>query len=187
MRKLETTVLAGLSLLAAGPVLAHTGGELSLSAGLLHPVTGTDHLLAMIGVGVLTAQRPISEAWKLPAAFIAALAIGTAAGLSGLAVFSAEPGVLASLFVFGALVAAGTRVGLTACLAVVSLFGLFHGAAHGAEAIGATAVYLTAFLAASAGLHGIGYLMGRKVEMLTHGRLAAGLALGAGGFALAIS
>lgn len=187
MRKLGTTVLAGMSLLAAGPALAHTGGELSLSAGLLHPVTGIDHLLAMIGVGILAAQRPLGDAWKLPAAFIAAVAIGTFAGLSGLVVSFAEPGVLASLFVFGALVAAGTRVGLSAGLAVVGLFGLFHGAAHGAEAVGATAVYLAAFLAASAGLHGLGYVAGRKVEALTHGRLAAGLALGGGGLALAIT
>jgi urease accessory protein len=160
---------------------------LSVSAGLLHPVTGIDHLLAMIGVGVLAAQRSPGDAWKLPAAFVAALATGTFTGLSGLAVFNAEPGVLASLFVFGALIAAGTRVGLSTGLSVVVLFGLFHGLAHGVEAVGATAVYLAAFLAASAGLHGFGFALGRKVEVLTHGRLATGLALGAGGLALAIT
>ncbi|WP_269585407.1 HupE/UreJ family protein [Roseibium sp. Sym1] len=187
MRKLGTTILSGMGLLLAGPALAHTGGDLSLSAGLLHPVTGIDHLLAMIGVGVLAAQRSTVDAWKLPAAFVTALAIGTFIGLSGGTVLNAEPGVLASLFVFGALIAAGTRVGLSAGLSVVALFGLLHGLAHGAEAAGATAVYLAAFLAAGAGLHGFGFALGRKVEVLTHGRLATGLVLGAGGLALAIT
>ncbi|QDG78710.1 HupE/UreJ family protein [Labrenzia sp. PHM005] len=184
----KTAILVGAVTLAAGPAMAHTGSQLTVAGGLLHPVLGLDHLLALIGVGILAAQqRPLQTSWTLPAAFLAAVAAGSLAGFAGLTTSIAEPGTLVSLVVFGLLIAAGRGIGLPLTLGVTALFGLAHGTAHGMEAAGASAVYLTAFLASCAALHGLGYALGRKLEAVSHGRLAAGLAVGAGGLALALT
>ena len=183
----KTAILAGAVTLAAAPATAHTGSQLTVAGGLLHPVMGLDHLLALIGVGILAAQRPRQTSWTLPAAFLAAVAAGSLAGFAGLTTSIAEPGTLVSLVVFGLLIAAGSRIGLPVTLGATAIFGLAHGTAHGMEAAGASAFYLTAFLASCAALHGIGYALGRKLEAVSHGRLAAGLAVGAGGLALALT
>ncbi|WP_420411537.1 HupE/UreJ family protein [Roseibium sp.] len=183
----KTAILVGAATLAAGPAMAHTGSQLTALGGLLHPIAGVDHLLALVGVGILAAQRPLQTSWTLPAAFLAAVAAGSLAGFAGLTTSIAEPGTLVSLVVFGLLIAAGRGIGLPLTLGVTALFGLAHGTAHGMEAAGASAVYLTAFLASCAALHGLGYALGRKLEAVSHGRLAAGLAVGAGGLAMALT
>ena len=186
MTRLIKTALLGTAFLAASPALAHTGGAHTPLSGLLHPFIGVDHLLAMVGIGFLAAQRTAGPAMLLPAGFVAAVATGLLAGQSGIVFALAEPGILMSLVVFGTLVALGTRVTLPVVLVLAALFGLAHGFAHGVEAVAAPFVYVAAFLAGSALLHVAGFLFGRQLETVTHGRLAAGLCLGASGLALAI-
>lgn len=184
---MKTAILGSAAALVASPAAAHTGLSLSAVSGLLHPLTGIDHLLALLGVGVLAAQRPAQTGWLLPAAFVGTLAAGSLAGFAGLTTAAAEPGILVSLLVFGLLIAAGNKMGVPLVLGVTTLFGLTHGVAHGTEAAGATALYLAAFLASCSALSSFGYILGRKLETISLGRMAAGLAIGASGLALALT
>jgi len=186
MKRLVTSGLAGLAIVSAGPALAHSGGTFTPLSGLLHPFLGIDHLLAMIGIGLLAAQRPARAALLLPAGFVAAVAVGLFAGRSGVTLSLAEPGIVASLIVFGTLVVAGARVAWPVTVGIGAFFGLAHGFAHGVEAVGAPLVYCLAFLCGSALLHAAGYLSGRHLETLRYGRLTSGLVLGASGLAFAI-
>ena len=187
MKTLVKTVLAGSGILAALPALAHTGHELTTVAGLLHPFHGSDHLLAMTGVGILAASRSDGTAWTLPVAFVAALVIGVFSGLAGLTLTVAEPGILASLIVFGLLIATGSRLVLPVILGITAVFGFAHGAAHGVEAAGASFAYVAAFAGTSAALHGTGWVFGRVIRLSLAGRCVSGLAISATGVALFFS
>ncbi len=184
--------------LAAQPALAHTGLHIGggLAAGLAHPFLGVDHLLAMISVGALAAiaaARGQGRAlWALPLAFMAVMAIGGALAIAGVALPGVEAGIATSLVVFGAMLA--TRFGLpaTAAAALVGVFALFHGHAHGAE-LPATASplgYAIGFVLASFLLHLAGIGLARGLALLPAAsalslRLAGG-AVAATGLALLI-
>lgn len=178
---------ASLLVLSSGPAFAHTGGDLTVLSGLLHPVTGLDHLLAMLGVGVLAVSRSPRQGMVIVGAFLAALFSGSLLGMAGLSTSLAEPGVLGSLVVFGALIAAGNRVPFAMVAGITGFFGLAHGFAHGVEAVGGTPLYLAAFLAASSGLHGAGYLFGHRLAASAMGRLLTGAVIGASGLALSLT
>ena len=186
MRKIS---LGGIAFLAAagfaGPALAHSGGTLTgLSAGLAHPFLGLDHLLAMLAVGLWAAAQPDARAWRGPAVFLALLALGSLAGVSGLALSFVEPGILASIVVLGAMILAGRRLPASLGLALLGGFALLHGIAHGSEAAGAFGGYMAGFLTASAVLHLGGYACGRLLARVGYGLPAAGLGIGLAGLAL---
>ena len=126
-------------------------------AGLLHPLTGGDHLAAMLAVGVWSALavRPV---WLAPAAFVTMLVAGACAAF---AVPAVEQMVAASLLVTGLLVA--TRRGLPAVVAalLVGGFAFFHGAAHGVELGGGAA--LVGMVLATIALHATGIVIGRRL------------------------
>ncbi|AOY91193.1 urease accessory protein UreJ [Cupriavidus sp. USMAA2-4] len=156
--------------LAAASAFAHPGHDAatvgaSLWAGLLHPFTGLDHLLAMTAVGVWSAQTAQGgSVLRLPLAFVLLMLVGAALGLGGLALPAVEPMIAASLLVLGLLVAARAALPGPAGMAVVGGFALFHGYAHGAElpaaaaALPATLAYVAGFACATMALHlsGIG-------------------------------
>ena len=169
MKKISTLALAGLPAAA----LAHMGGQPhthgladSLLQGLVHPFTGPDHLAAMLAVGAWSAlafPRPRS-AWRVPAAFVALLVAGAAAGLAGLWMPGVEPMIAASVLVLGLLVAVQKRMPWVLAAALAGVFALFHGAAHGHE------------LAGNTGLAALGALAGMALgSALLH---VAGMALG---------
>ncbi|MEW5963599.1 MAG: HupE/UreJ family protein [Pseudomonadota bacterium] len=165
---------------------AHTGHATSgLAAGLAHPMAGLDHLLAMLAVGVWAAMQPTSRAWAGPAVFVAMLAAGAGLGLAGIAVPFVEPGILASVVLFGVMIVAARHLPADAGLAMIGGFALLHGHAHGTEAVGAVAGYMAGFMAASALLHMAGFALGRTAAMVRYGVPAAGLAFVAAGVALA--
>lgn len=152
-------------LTAAGPALAHPGHEAS---GFLHPFTGLDHLLAMVGVGLwsalLTARKPWMAA-LVPGAFLVMMAIGAAAGFAGIKLPLVEATILASVFVIGGLVMGAVRLPVAWAMAVVGLFALFHGYAHALEAPSSGAgSYILGFLAATALLQGGGLALGWGVR-----------------------
>jgi urease accessory protein len=157
----RTICLAALALLAAGPALAHPGHEAS---GFLHPFTGLDHLLAMVGVGLwagLLAERKPAAGILVPASFLAMMAIGAAAGFAGIKLPLAEAAILASVFVIGALIIGAVRLPVAWAMAVVGLFAAFHGYAHALEAPASGAgTYILGFLAATALLQGVGLVLG---------------------------
>jgi len=157
----RTLSLAGLLMAAAVPAIAHPGqgGE-----GFLHPLTGVDHLLAMLGVGLwaaLLAGRRKLSAVVVPASFVLMMAVGAAAGFAGIKLPLAEAAILASVFAIGALVMAGARLPAAWAAAVVGLFALFHGYAHALEAPASDAGdYILGFLVATALLQGLGLGLG---------------------------
>ena len=144
------------------------GAASGLASGLAHPLSGLDHLCAMIAVGLWAAQRGGRALWAVPLAFVAVMSLGAIAGLGGQPLPFMEQGIAASVLVLGILIAAALRLPLTASLAVVGVFALFHGYAHGAE-MPATAsgfAYGAGFVAATAGLHLLGIGLGLLAKKL---------------------
>jgi urease accessory protein len=179
-----TTVAVSLGTVAT-PALAHTGHAVSgLAAGTAHPFMGLDHLLAMVAVGVWAALQPDGRAWRAPALFVGMLAAGAVVGMAGIAVPFVEPGILASVMLFGLMIASAKVLPSSVGLATIAAFAVLHGHAHGTEAVGAVASYMTGFMAASAALHIGGYATGRLLQRVRFAAPVAGLAIAAAGATL---
>ena len=160
---------------------AHPGhGAGGVVNGLAHPLQGLDHLLAMLAVGLWAAQLGGRARWAVPAAFVGAMAVGGALGMAGAGLPLAEQGIAASVLILGLLIAAAVRLPLVAGAALVGIFALCHGYAHGAEMpeTAAGAVYALGFAGATALLHGCGFGLGvllqrgAKAEWLRAGGVA---------------
>ena len=152
--------LAAFLTLAATPALAHTeaGQVAGMAAGFAHPLTGLDHVLAMVAVGVLAAQQGGRAVWFVPAAFVAMIVAGAFLGVAGVALPFVELGIVGSVIVLGAVVAAGRRMQLSAAMTLVGALAVFHGHAHGTEMpVDANGLaYGTGFVLATALLHVVG-------------------------------
>jgi urease accessory protein len=135
------------------------GGFLS---GLSHPVSGLDHVVAMIAVGLWGAQLGMPALWVLPVAFPMLMAVGGMLGLIGVPLPGVEVGIALSAVVLGALVLGRVRLPLAAAVVVVALFAVFHGHAHGTELqAGQNAMlYSLGFVIATGLLHGVGIAIG---------------------------
>jgi urease accessory protein len=171
MRKL----LSGLTLVAAtlapAVAFAHAGhgehGE--FIHGFMHPITGLDHILAMVTVGILAYQIGGRALWLVPATFLAIMAAGGLLGVAGVSFYFVEPGIAASVVVLGIIVALAVKPPVALAMALVAVFAVFHGYAHGIEApLGSAATYGAGFLVATALLHAFGIAFGMLV-----GRIAA--------------
>ncbi|WP_046866700.1 HupE/UreJ family protein [Microvirga massiliensis] len=147
------------SLAFAHPSLHHAD---SLTAGLVHPLGGSDHLLAMVGVGLWAAQLGGRALWMLPLAFMSALMAGGTVGMLGVPALFVEPGILGSLLAIGLAVALAWRVHAAAGFALVAAFAFFHGHAHGSEMPegASTLTYASGFLFATGLLHLAGIVIG---------------------------
>lgn len=155
------------TVLVAVPALAHPGhGALGLADGLAHPVTGPDHLLAMVAVGVVAATDLRHRIWAAPAAFVGGMVVGGVAGLAGVPFPGAEQVVVGSVILLGLVVAGALHGRSRWLLPVLVAVGVAHGHAHGAEAPAAAhpALYLVGFLAATVALHGVGAGVGTTVR-----------------------
>lgn len=171
-------------MLLSGPALAHPSHAEGLLSGLGHPYSGLDHALAMLAVGLWAAQQHDRDAiWKIPLAFVATMVAGGLLGLAGFALPQVEAGIAASVLILGLLVAFSLRLPTPAGMAIVALFALLHGYAHGAEApMGAGLPgFVAGFIVATASLHGIGMALGWAAR----NRAQAALRLGGVGVALA--
>jgi urease accessory protein len=121
--------------LAPSLAFAHVGVGDTHGAihGFVHPLTGIDHLLAMIGVGIFAAHLGGRAIWLVPIAFMTMMAVGGAFGVAGLGVPFVETGIGLSVVALGAIIAFRVGLPLPFAMAVVGFFALFHGHAHGAE------------------------------------------------------
>lgn len=158
-------IIAASSLFAA-PAFAHTGTFFHLhgvAEGLAHPFTGADHLIAMAAVGLWAAFLGGRALWALPAAFMAAMALGGALGYAGLALPALEMLIAGSVVALGAVLAFGLSVPVTLGAALCGAFALAHGMAHAAEmpSNAAGAAYGLGFVAATAALHLAGLTLGQ--------------------------
>jgi len=186
MRYSNWLAVALLGIGAAPVVHAHTlgisGGVLD---GLVHPLTGLDHLLAMLAVGLWAAQRGGRAVIVLPGAFVASLAAGVVLPAQGIELSALELGILGSLLMLGALLALGARPALPTCAVLTALFGLWHGYAHGLGQLADAPLlaYGIGLIVASGCLHAVGVFLGRA--LLRHGLPAllrlAGAAVAASG------
>ena len=112
-------------------MIAAFGG--SLAAGFIHPLTGIDHQLAMVAVGVWSGQIGGRMIWAAPLGFMAMMAAGGAMGMAGLPFPYVESGIIASIILFGCLIASAFNPAPWVGAAAVGAFALFHGHAHGVE------------------------------------------------------
>lgn len=159
------------------PALAHAhpghgSHEAGFSAGLIHPLNGMDHLLAMVAVGLWAVQLGGRAIWLIPGSFLAAMSLGGILGMNGIALPFAEHAIMASIFILGALIAMAARLTIAQSTVIVALFALFHGFAHGAEAPAAAngALYVGGFALTTALLHAIGILGGFSLKVAAQSR-----------------
>ncbi|MEL6564742.1 MAG: HupE/UreJ family protein [Pseudomonadota bacterium] len=170
MTNIRTALLAALALTVPQMALAHTveGTGNSLYYGFMHPLLGTDHVLAMVAVGIWGSilGRPLLVA--LPIAFPLMMVVGAVLGLAGVPFPPVEVGIALSAVVLGAVIVFLTRPPLWVALTLVGVFGLFHGYAHGAELSpdGNASAFALGFIAATGMLHGFGILIGEGVKLL---------------------
>jgi urease accessory protein len=168
-------VLALLLLLAAVPVSAHeqSGQAAGFLTGLKHPVSGLDHVLAMISVGLWGAQLGAPAVWLLPVIFPLVMAFGGFLGLLGIPLPGTEVGIALSAVLLGLVVALEARPPVWVAATLVGFFGIFHGYAHGTELpAGENALlYSVGFVMATGCLHGIGIGLG-VAHRWTAGRVA---------------
>jgi urease accessory protein len=167
------------------------GSATGLASGFAHPLTGLDHLCAMIAVGLWAAQRGGRALWAVPLAFVSMMTLGAMGGTGGIHIPFAEQGIAASVLILGILIAAALRLPLAARVTLVAMFALFHGYAHGAE-MPATAsgfTYGIGFVAATALLHLFGITLGLTAKKMAGEKTVryAGGAIAACGFYLALA
>jgi urease accessory protein len=151
------------AILAPTAAWAHVGaGSTSgFIHGFVHPVTGIDHVLAMIAVGMFAANLGGRALWAVPLTFVSVMAAGGALGVAGIGIPFVEAGIAVSVIVLGLAVALRWRGPVAAAMALVGVFAIFHGHAHGAEMpIDASGLeYGLGFVLATALLHIVGIVI----------------------------
>ena len=166
--------------LLASPAMAHDGMHAAgLLAGLLHPLSGADHLLAMVAVGLwAAAQNPRARRW-LPALFPLAMLLGALAAAGGVALAGMEGLIGLSVVALGMLAVFSVRMPAWAGGLLLAAFALAHGQAHGLEmpADGSALAYFLGFSAATAMLHLAGMLAARHAGPLASRAAGLGIAL----------
>ena len=161
---------------------AHAGGPVSyggFAQGLWHPVLGLDHLLAMVSVGVLSAQMGGRALWRVPVAFIVAMVVGGVAGMNVPTEFwqdfnmyrIIEVGIALSVVLLGGAIALKRNLPVCMAMAFVALFGIFHGAAHGLEIpdLALSWAYIAGFVIGTSVLHIAGVGIGRLSSCIVNG------------------
>lgn len=183
-----------LSCALSTPALAHTGaaGVTGIAAGFLHPFSGIDHILAMLGVGFISVLLNRWPLYLLPAAFLSAMAIGFVLALGGLQLPLVEAMIAVSVVVTGLAIAADRTPSAIYVVLPTVFFAAYHGHAHGLEMPleGSTIGYGAGFLIATAALHMTGVLLGlaqgRSPALRAAARSAA-LMVAATGFGLLVA
>ncbi|MBI1205008.1 MAG: protein hupE [Rhodopseudomonas sp.] len=185
-------VLAG-ALVAPVPAFAHIGphaglgSTASFAAGIAHPLSGLDHIAVMVAVGLWAALKGGRALWLWPVTFVGVMLVGGALGMAHVAIPFVEPGILASVVALGLLVALAVDLPVAVGAAIVGVFAVFHGHAHGsevAENIGGIE-YMAGFAVATATLHmtGIAFALAASRAQLRPAIRVAGalcVAVGAG-------
>lgn len=177
----RATLAATLLFAAAMPAYAHVGvgTTSSFAAGFAHPLSGLDHMTVMIAVGLWGAMKGGRAVWAWPLAFVGVMLAGGALGMLHVPLPFVEPGILASVVALGLLVALAVDLPVSAGVAIIGLFALFHGHAHGTEVPenAGGLQYMAGFAVATALLHAVGIAGGLGLGLRFH-RLAR--AAGAG-------
>jgi urease accessory protein len=180
----------GGAVLVAAPASAHVGhGTNGFDSGFFHPLTGPDHLLAMVAVGIVAATWRIDRTlWLAPGAFLLGMVGGGVAGLAGVPFPGAELLIAASVLLLGIAIAAAVTDGKGSAwvFPVLAAAGVAHGHAHGAEAPSAAhpVLYVVGFLLATACIHIAGVGVGAVVRNRQVVRVGIGVATATAGVLL---
>ncbi len=151
-------------LLWAQVAIAHpqAGEAKGFLTGFKHPISGLDHVLAMVAVGLWGAQLGSPAIWLLPVAFPMVMALGGMMGLMGVPLPGVEYGIAASAILLGMAVLFEARPPLAVAAVLVGCFAIFHGHAHGTELPPGESglLYSIGFVIATGCLHGVGISIG---------------------------
>jgi urease accessory protein len=156
--------------LGASPAFAHVGAgsTASFAAGVAHPLMGLDHITVMIAVGLWAALKGGRALWLWPVTFVGVMLVGGVLGMAHMPLPFVEPGILASVVALGLMVALAVDLPVSVGAAVIGMFALLHGHAHGtevAENIGGFE-YMAGFAVATATLHAVGIGFARSMRGL---------------------
>ncbi len=167
-RRLVLAAVA-LSLMAVGAE-AHPGhlGDGGFLAGMLHPLSGLDHMIAMVAVGLFAARLGGKAIWMVPLSFVGLLAVGGVWGMMGMFLPVAESMILLSVAVLPAVAVMRWKASTAVASALVGVFALFHGYAHGLELPDGLSglSYSAGFVTASVSLHILGIGLGISLYKL---------------------
>ena len=137
------------------------GEAVGFLTGFLHPISGLDHVLAMVAVGLWGAQLGAPAIWVLPVAFPLVMAMGGMLGFLSVPVPGTEYGIAASAILLGVAVMFEARPPLAAAALIVGIFAIFHGHAHGTELPpGESALLYSMGFVATGCLHAVGIGIG---------------------------
>jgi len=180
-------LVAVVALLAIpSPLAAHEGGSAAgLLSGLYHPISGLDHVLAMVAVGIWGSQLGQPAIWVLPVTFPMVMAFGGMLALMGLSLPGVEIGIGLSALLLGLMVAFEAKPDLRVAAVLVGFFAVFHGFAHGAELPAGQSgiLYSIGFVASTGTLHvcGIGIGLIHRWERGKRALRTAGAGIAAAG------
>lgn len=141
---------------------AHLIGGNGLAGGVTHPLSGLDHLLAMVAVGIISTQIGGKAIWKVPVAFVTFMVIGGTLAIVGIHLPGVQYVIALSVLVLGVMIAVSKKMPMEWAIACVALFAVFHGHSHGEEMplIANAVVYAVGFVLSTAALHLTGVLIG---------------------------
>ncbi|MDD5212545.1 MAG: HupE/UreJ family protein [Sulfuricurvum sp.] len=180
-------------LITQASLLAHIGiGTISgFTAGFTHPMSGADHILAMIAVGLWAAQIAGRSLYALPVSFVGMMIVGAMIGIQGIQIPFVEEGILGSVLVLGAMITFGVKMPVIFSSTIVGIFAICHGHAHGVEIplnVGGIE-YALGFVMATVLLHIFGITIGMTMQRYAQSKVfrIAGATIAATGIALVIS
>jgi len=163
--------LLSLLLIASSVLFAHTGTHDSggFLTGFLHPIGGLDHILAMIGVGML-AYFATNKGYLTLVSFIGAMILAASVGYAGVSLIGMEAGIMISIAVVFGMIGFAHKLPISALAIIVAFFGMFHGFAHGAEfTSGNFVAYMMGFASSTLILHlsgmALAYLYSKKLQL----------------------
>lgn len=151
---------------------AHTfKGETGFVSGVFHPVMGFDHLLAMLSVGIISAQIGGRAIWTVPLTFVSVMAFGGFLGMQNIDLPGVEYGIAFSVLILGLAVARGKRINSLVAHIGVAFFAVFHGHAHGAEMpeMADPFIFSLGFLLGTAAIHLAGVGVGLFSRQIRNG------------------
>ena len=172
-------------LLISSVTHAHTyTGMIGFYDGLSHPVLGFDHFLAMVSIGIISAQIGGRAIWTIPSIFVLIMIVGGLIGiyaeinqllksaalneirqtfiLADFLYLLIEIGILVSVIALGLAIAIEKKLPVGITMIFIGIFGFFHGSAHGLEMPWAANPFLFAlgFATGTATLHIFGVIIG---------------------------
>lgn len=187
--------VALLGVLLAAPAAAHVesgvAGDGGFISGMVHPVTGLDHVVAMVAVGLWGAILRAPAIWVLPIAFPLIMTAGAIVAIVGFTLPAIDMGIAASAIVLGGMVATNTRPPLAVAFVLIAFFAIYHGYPHGKALpdFGVPLLYAAGFVVSTGLLHLGGIALGQLHEWQTGRKLvrALGLAIALTGVYFAIA